>query len=256
MFRLSIGVCTTALLLLALANPSAALPSKKAAQQKRGATATARKSASCAPCTQLARHRKSSKAEPAPCHSKNYVDPSVAINYKTAIREMKREGIKPKVTSTWRSSELQKQLHACSESARCRRQNPGLYYALPAGKSLHEAGLAVDISGVAAGPRGRKRLTPQGHKIVSIMRKNGFNWRYRLADPAHFEADPKKHGARTVKQAIMRSQATCQVKLASKSQKKSAGKTASRQSRVAVNTRLSAQTSSTKVHRHLHRTGA
>jgi len=257
MFRLSIGVCTIALSLLAFVNPSAALPSKKAAQQKRTATAAARKSANCVPCAELARSRKSSKAATnGPCHSKNYVDPSVALNYKTAMRDMRREGIKPKVTSTWRSSDVQRQLHACSESARCRRQHPGLYYALPSGKSLHEAGLAVDISGVAAGPRGRKRLTPQGHKIVSIMRKNGFNWRYRLADPAHFEADPKKHGYRNTKQAIKQSQATCQVKLASKSQKKSAGKTASRQSRVTANSKLSAQTSSPKAHRHLPRLGA
>jgi len=88
------------------------------------------------------------------------------------------------------------------------------------------------------------------------MRKNGFNWRYRLADPAHFEADPKKHGYRNVKQAIKQSQSTCQVKLASKSQRKSAGKTASRQSRAAANARLSAQTTSTKVHRRSPRAGA
>jgi len=142
MFRLSSSVCTIVLSLLAFANTSAALPSKKAAKQKKPAPAAARKSTSCAPCAELTRSRKTGKSGNNPsCHSKNYVDPSVALNYKTAMRDMRREGIKPKVTSTWRSSEVQKQLHACSESARCRRQNPGLYYALPSGKSLHEAGL-------------------------------------------------------------------------------------------------------------------
>jgi len=169
---------------------------------------------------------------------------------------MKREGIKPKVTSTWRSSNVQGRLHECSLSARCRRANPGLYYALPAGKSLHEAGLAVDISGVAAGPRGRKRLTPQGHRIVSIMRKNGFKWRYRLADPAHFEADPKKHGYRNAKQAIARSQATCQIKLANKDQKRTVSKIAARQGRPSSKAQLSAQTSTARAHRHLPKIGA
>src|SRR5713226_7845652 len=238
MYRRSIGVWTTiALSLLAFPDSSAARTSYKSTQQKRPATAlrasagigsrdpktsSTRKTGNCAPCAaEVARTRNSRSlktgartANSLPCHSKNYVDPNIATNYKTALREMKREGIKPKVTSTWRSSDVQKRLHECSESARCRRAHPGLYYALPSGKSLHEAGLAVDISGVAAGPRGRKRLTPQGHRIVSIMRKNGFNWRYRLADPAHFEADPKKHGYRNVQQAITRTQTTCQVKLA------------------------------------------
>jgi LAS superfamily LD-carboxypeptidase LdcB len=279
MYRRSIGVWTPiALSLLAFVDPIAARTSHKSIQQKtpaRAARASAKtsrdlkassphKTATCAPCAaRLARagngHPMKTAAKTAnnrPCHSKNYVDPNIATNYKTALREMKREGIKPKVTSTWRSSDVQKRLHACSESARCRRANPGLYYALPSGKSLHEAGLAVDISGVAAGPRGRKRLTPQGHRIVSIMRKNGFNWRYRLADPAHFEADPKKHGYRNAKAAIAQSQATCQVKLANKVQKKTVGKTAARQPRLSSKAQLSAQTSMTRAHRRLPKTGA
>jgi stress response protein YsnF len=79
---------------------------------------------------------------------------------------------------------------------------------------LHEAGFAVDVSGIASGPRGKKRLTPKGRRIVGIMRKNGFKWRYGLADPAHFEADPRKHGYRTVQQAITRTRTTCQLNLA------------------------------------------
>ena len=270
MYSRSICFWTIILSLLALADPSPARTSQRAIQQRKSATgsrpsasihsrvwkaARAHTSRTCAPCAAgLARAKKGSqkKGEQTegnlPCHSKSYVDPKIAVNYKAALRDMKRVGIKPKVTSTWRSSDLQNRMHECSESARCRRVNPGLYYALPAGKSLHEAGLAVDISGVAAGPRGRKRLTPQGHKIVSIMRKNGFNWRYRLADPAHFEADPRKHGYRNAKQAIARSQATCQVKLAN--QKKTAAKTAAHQGRVSSKTHLSAQTSSTNARRH------
>jgi D-alanyl-D-alanine carboxypeptidase-like protein len=279
MYRRSIGVWTTiALSLLAFADPIAARTSHKSIQQKTPATAgrtsangsrdpkasSPHKTGNCAPCAaELARTRNGRSLKTAaktannlPCHSKNYVDPNIATNYKAALREMKREGIKPKVTSTWRSSDVQKRLHECSESARCRRAHPGLYYALPSGKSLHEAGLAVDISGVAAGPRGRKLLTPQGHRIVSIMRKNGFNWRYRLADPAHFEADPKKHGYRNTKQAIAQSQATCQVKLANKDPKRTVTKTASRQPRLPSKTQLSAQTSTTRAHRHLPKMGA
>ena len=149
-----------------------------------------------------------------PCHPKNYVDPKIAVKYKAALRDMNRAGIKPQVTSTWRSSERQEELYRCTKSARCRRANPGIYRALPPGKSLHEAGFAVDMSGIASGPRGNKRLTTKGKRIVGIMRKNGFKWRYGLADPAHFEADPRKHGYRNVKQAIARTRTTCQVNLA------------------------------------------
>jgi LAS superfamily LD-carboxypeptidase LdcB len=279
MYRRSIGVWTTiALSLLAFVDPSAARASHKSIQQKPPAAASRvsasgsraqkasspHKTGNCALCSaELARARNArapktgtKTANNLPCHSKNYVDPNIATNYKTALREMKREGIKPKVTSTWRSSDVQKRLHECSESARCRRAHPGLYYALPSGKSLHEAGLAVDISGVAAGPRGRKRLTPNGHRIVSIMRRNGFNWRYRLADPAHFEADPKKHGYRNTKAAIAQSQATCQVKLANKDQKRTVSKTAARQPRLSSKAQLSAQTSTTRAHRRLPKMGA
>jgi hypothetical protein len=143
---------------------------------------------------------------------------------------MRRAGIKPHITSAWRSSTRQAQLHRCSRSSRCRRANPGLYYALPAGRSLHEAGFAVDISGVAKGRRGSKRLTPRGRRIVQIMARNGFKWRYGLADPAHFEADPRKHGYRTVNQAIRRNQTVCQVRTAStKSRAKTQPKSGLRQ---------------------------
>ena len=173
-----------------------------------------------AECRQCANNKPTGKArrvksaQAVPCHPKGYVDPKIVKNYNAAMRDIKRAGVQPKVTSTWRSSEKQAQLHRCSKSRRCLHNNPGLYYALPPGQSLHEAGFAVDISGVAAGPRGNKRLTPQGRRIVRAMQKNGFNWRYGLKDPAHFEADPQRHGYRSKEQAINRNQTTCSAKVA------------------------------------------
>jgi len=127
---------------------------------------------------------------------------------------MKRARLKPKVTSSWRSSADQARLHRCSLSQRCRLNHPGLYRALPPGQSIHEAGFAVDIAGVASGPRGAKRITPKGRRIVAIMKKHGFNWPYGLRDPVHFEANPQRYGYRSVKQAIKRNQTVCEVKLA------------------------------------------
>ena len=273
MDRRWVSVCATVILsLLALAHPGAAKSTRKSALQERPASiatsrssTNARKRASktpkasvtkaCAPCAaELARKgkaratRKGAKlAKELPCHPNDYVDPRIAKNYKAALRDMKRAGITPRVTSVWRSSENQAQLHRCSLSTRCRRSNPGLYRALPAGKSIHEAGFAVDMAGIATGPRGDKRLTPHGKRIVAIMKKNGFNWRYGLADPVHFEADPRKHGYRSVQEAITRTRTTCQVKLAkSKAHKKTPNKVAAGPARA----RLSAAASSTKTRRH------
>jgi hypothetical protein len=148
-----------------------------------------------------------------PCHAKGYVDPKVAKNFNAAMRDLNRQGIRPKVTSAWRSSEKQASLYRCSGNRRCRRANPGLYRALPPGQSLHEAGLAVDISGIAAGPRGAKRVTPRGRRIISAMNRNGFRWRYGLKDPAHFEANPRSYGYRNAKQAISRSQNICDARV-------------------------------------------
>jgi hypothetical protein len=66
---------------------------------------------------------------------------------------------------------------------------------------MHEAGLAVDLGGVAIGRR-RRRLTPKGRLMVHIMRKHGFRWRYGLNDPAHFELSPRLAGYHTEKAAI------------------------------------------------------
>jgi LAS superfamily LD-carboxypeptidase LdcB len=154
-----------------------------------------------------------------PCHPPNYVDPKIARKYNAAMRDLKRSGVQPKITSAWRSSEKQAVLYKCSNSQKCRSKNPGLYYAKPPGSSAHEAGLAVDISGVAAGPRGAKRVTRNGRKIIRIMEKNGFNWRYGLKDPAHFEADPKKAGYKNLHQAIKKTQSKCSVKLIAKAKR-------------------------------------
>lgn len=174
----------------------------------------------CLPCKsegsrgrRQARGRKAFATTP-PCHSKDYLDSKIRKNYRAAVLEMKRAGLNPKVTSQWRSSEYQGRLHRCSLSRRCRINHPGLYRALPPGNSIHEAGFAVDIAGVATGPRGAKRLTARGRRIVPIMKRHGFNWRYGLKDPVHFEANPERFGYRSVKQAIKRNQTVCDVKLA------------------------------------------
>jgi len=179
---------------------------------------SAQSRAACGRCAGTVKARSKSKggaklAKEAPCHPKGYVDPKIAKNFSAAMHDMKRAGIKPEVTSAWRSSQYQARLHNCSGNRRCRRANPGLYRALPPGQSLHEAGLAVDMSGIAAGPRGAKRLTTRGRRIVGIMQKNGFRWRYGLADPAHFEADPRKAGYLNARQAIARSQTICDARV-------------------------------------------
>ncbi|HSB08173.1 MAG TPA: D-alanyl-D-alanine carboxypeptidase family protein [Blastocatellia bacterium] len=205
--------------------------SRTAAGNRAGVSRTVntRTKPACAPCAvgQKTRGRSLNKGRTSkniPCHPKDYVDPKIARNYKAAMRDMKRAGIKPQITSVWRSSENQAQLRRCSLSTRCRRANPGLYRALPAGKSMHEAGFAVDIAGIAAGPRGQKRLTPKGRRIVGIMKKNGFKWRYGLSDPAHFEADPRKYGYRNPQQAINKTQTTCQIGLAKNKSRKKPGR--------------------------------
>jgi D-alanyl-D-alanine carboxypeptidase len=172
--------------------------------------------AACAPCEGSKRYGQNGAilAKKVSCHPQGYVNPKITKSYQKAMRDLHRAGIKPQVTSAWRSSQEQAQLHRCSQSPSCRAKHPGLYHALPPGQSLHEAGFAVDISGVAVGPRGRKQLTPRGRRIVSVMRQNGFKWRYGLKDPAHFETDPTRKGYQSIKQAIHKSQTICTVRLA------------------------------------------
>lgn len=270
MDRRRVSVSTmVVLLLLSLVNSITASTARKTGLNKRQSatsrttrarspkskSAVARSTKGCAPCAAaLARKRRgranlkrASNTNDIPCHPRDYVDPKIAKNYKAAMRDLKRAGIRPRVTSVWRSSAKQAQLHRCSLSTRCRRSNPGLYRALPAGSSIHESGFAVDIAGVATGRRGAKRLTPQGRRIIAIMKKHGFNWRYGLADPVHFEADPRKYGYRSVRHAIARTQTTCQVKFAkSKTQKKPPSKIAVSRKQRSGRLRVSARGGSTR----------
>jgi LAS superfamily LD-carboxypeptidase LdcB len=129
----------------------------------------------------------------------NALDDDARVRLNRALREMRRRGIRPRVNSTFRSQAEQRALYRCSRKRRCRARR-GIYGAKPPGTSMHEAGLAVDIGGVATGRR--RRLTPKGRKTVQIMRKHGFKWRYGLKDPAHFELSPQRAGYRTEKAAI------------------------------------------------------
>jgi len=180
------------------------------------------KASDCLPCGAKAtatasRHNSGKRAvavKSTPCHPPDYVDPRVRKDLTAAMRDMKRAGIKVKVNSAWRSSNQQEQMYICSYNQRCRKSHPGLYRALPPGASAHEAGLALDIAGVAAGPRGANHITPQGRRIVKIMGEHGFKWKYGLRDPVHFEADPREHGYRNLQEAIHMTQTRCDAKLA------------------------------------------
>lgn len=233
-------------LVFAAASVAATTRNKSASRNR--SRAEGRQRASDKPTSKV-RHAKSAQA--VPCHAKGYVDPKIARNYNSAMRDLKRAGIQPRVTSAWRSSAQQAQLHRCSKSRRCLHNNPGLYYALPPGQSLHEAGFAVDISGVASGPRGNKRLTSQGRRIVRAMQKNGFKWRYGLKDPAHFEADPQQHGYRSMQQAIHRNQSMCDAKVAKKSGRHRA--TVSTGKRTTTTKRVYTQVSTSKSRKHAAR---
>jgi hypothetical protein len=88
------------------------------------------------------------------------------------------------------------------------------------------------------------------------MRKHGFKWRYGLADPAHFEADPRKHGYRTVQQAITQTRTTCQVNLAkskARISKRAASKTIATRVQPGVRARPEAQATTAGVRRHAGR---
>jgi LAS superfamily LD-carboxypeptidase LdcB len=128
------------------------------------------------------------------------LDDDARVRLNAALRDMRRRGIRPRVNSTFRSHAEQRAIYRCSRNRRCRARR-GIYGARPPGTSMHEAGLAVDLSGVAAGRR-RRRLTPKGRQMVRIMRRHGFVWRYGLKDPAHFEISPRRAGYRSRRAAI------------------------------------------------------
>jgi LAS superfamily LD-carboxypeptidase LdcB len=127
--------------------------------------------------------------------------PQARVRLQSAMKEMRRRGLRPHVTSAYRSRAAQRAIYACSQKRRCRARR-GIYGARRPGTSLHEAGLAVDLAGVARGSRRHRRLTPRGRQMVRVMRKHGFNWRYGLKDPAHFEINPRRAGYRSGQAAI------------------------------------------------------
>jgi len=129
----------------------------------------------------------------------NALDDDARVRLKAAMREMRKKGIRPRVNSTFRSQAEQRAIYRCAHSRLCRARR-GIYGAKRPGTSMHEAGLAVDIGGMATGRR--RRLTPRGRQTVRIMRKHGFAWRYGLKDPAHFEVSPRRAGYRTEQAAI------------------------------------------------------
>src|SRR5215475_4101859 len=130
----------------------------------------------------------------------NALDNDARARLNAAVRDMRRRGIRPRINSAFRSHAEQRAIYRCARLRRCRARR-GIYGAKRPGTSMHEAGLAVDIGGVAAGHR-RRRLTPKGRQMVRIMRRHGFRWRYGLKDPAHFELSPQLAGYLTEKAAI------------------------------------------------------
>jgi LAS superfamily LD-carboxypeptidase LdcB len=111
------------------------------------------------------------------------LDNDTRVRLNAALSDMRKRGIQPRVNSTFRSHSEQRSLYRCSHNRRCRARR-GIYGAKPPGTSMHEAGLAVDLGGVAKGRR--RRLTPKGQKMVRIIINLGFKWRYVLKDHVFF----------------------------------------------------------------------
>lgn len=131
--------------------------------------------------------------------------PQAQTKMNAALKDMQMVGVCPTITSGYRSSAQQHDLYRCSHRHHCRARR-GIYSARKPGTSLHEAGLAVDFADVAHGKKHRRHLTRDGKKIVKVMQKHGFKWRYGLKDPAHFELEPRVAGFKTEKQAITAAQ--------------------------------------------------
>ena len=131
------------------------------------------------------------------------MDDDARVRLRAAMREMHKRGIRTRVNSTFRSRTEQQAIYWCAHSRRCRARR-GVYGAKRPGTSMHEAGLAVDLGGMATVRR--RGLTPKGRQTVRIMRKHGFSWRYGLKDPAHFEVSPQRVGYRTEQAAIKAAQ--------------------------------------------------
>lgn len=130
----------------------------------------------------------------------NALDAKARARLNAALRELRKRGLQPRVNSTFRSQAEQQAIFRCARNHRCRKRR-GIYGAKPPGSSLHEAGLAVDLSGMATGRR-QRRLTPKGRQTVRVMERHGFTWRYGMKDPAHFEMSPQRAGYRSPQAAI------------------------------------------------------
>lgn len=131
--------------------------------------------------------------------------PQTQVKMKAALKDMDRIGVCPAITSAYRSTAQQHDIYRCAHRHRCRVQR-GIFSARKPGTSLHEAGLAVDFADIAHGKKRHRQLTQDGRKIVKVMQKHGFKWRYGLKDPAHFELDPSAAGYKSEKAAITAAQ--------------------------------------------------
>lgn len=157
-----------------------------------------------------------------------HLHPQAQTKMKAALKDMQSAGVCPMITSGYRSSAQQHDLYRCSHRHQCRVQR-GIFSARKPGTSLHEAGLAVDFADVAHGKKHHRRLSRDGSKIVKVMQKHGFKWRYGLKDPAHFELEPRVAGFKTEKQAITAAQQrAAQQRLVEKKTAQSPGKTKAR----------------------------
>ncbi|HWQ36588.1 MAG TPA: D-alanyl-D-alanine carboxypeptidase family protein [Blastocatellia bacterium] len=129
------------------------------------------------------------------------LDPVARKRLDAAMRDLRRQGLRPRLTTTFRSHSEQRGIYRCYHKRGCRARR-GIYRAARPGTSMHEAGLAVDVAGVAAGGRRHRRMTRDGRKIVRIMQKHGFRWPHGMRDPVHFEISPRQAGYRTQRAAI------------------------------------------------------
>ncbi len=130
----------------------------------------------------------------------NSLHPVTRVRLDSALEDLVDAGVAPIITSAYRSKSQQHSIYQCAQVYTCKNHR-GIFGANKPGTSLHEAGLAVDLADVAHGQR-RRQLTREGRDIVKIMKRHGFNWRYGLGDPAHFEIDPKVAGFKDQNSAI------------------------------------------------------
>jgi LAS superfamily LD-carboxypeptidase LdcB len=130
----------------------------------------------------------------------NSLHPVTRVKLNAALEDIEDSGVAPRITSGYRSKAQQHSIYQCAQVYTC-KMHRGIFGANKPGASLHEAGLAVDLADVAYGKHHRQ-LTREGKKIVKIMQRHGFNWKYGLGDPVHFEIDPKVAGFKDQEAAI------------------------------------------------------